>query len=45
MTLGEIVRLYNYAVADKGFGQSWDNENPIRLHNTTAKSKMHGETT
>ena len=24
--------------------KSWDNENRIRLHNTTAKSKMHGET-
>ena len=30
---------YNYAVADKGFGQSWDNENRIRLHNTTAEVK------
>ena len=38
-TLREIVRLYNYAVADKGFGQSWDNENLIRLHNTTAVVK------
>ena len=41
-TLGEIVRLHNSAVADKGSideyyrdlvksGQSWDNENRVRL--------------
>ena len=41
-TVGEIVRLHNSAVADKGSideyyrdlvksGQSWDNENRVRL--------------